>query len=386
MKTKIFILSLLLLFTYNAFTQELIYATVSGDSVTIHHDETDRNCGSLYMMDFEINGNTITIYETDTGFYAFCMCFFDLSISINDLASGDYQVDVFSIEIYTPDTIYWGSTVFSIAGSGSGNPQITSNYQSDCYSPCPPPEVELALECYEFTLSFGNGEKSILGYNIYIDGIFLGFINEPGYYTGTLGTGAGQICVTSVCDEGESESVCFDYDIPYGDPPENLEATGTGYGALLTWDAPDGYMKSLLGYNIYRDFELLIPEPISDTFYLDTSIEINTLYYYYVTAVYDECESLPTDTVEVYAIGSGVNDLNSREVLIYPNPVNDFLHINSEAEIAGIQIYDLLGKVVFETGKTDNKTILNLSHLQSGMYFIKVQTENAIITRKLWVE
>jgi len=386
MKAKISILSLLFLFTHNAFTQDLIYATVADDSVTIHHDETERNCGSLYMMGFEIDGNNIAIYETDTGFYAFCMCYFDLSLSINDLTSGDYQVDIYSIENYTPDTIYWGSTSFSIAGSGSGNPQITSNYQSYCYSPCPPPQVELALECYEFTLGFGNGQKEILGYNIYRDGELLGFHNGPGYYTDILGPGAGQICVTSVCDECESETVCFDYDIPYGDPPENLEATGTGYGALLTWDAPDGYLKSLLGYKVYRDFELFIPDPISDTFYLNTSIEINTLYHYYITAAYDDCESLPTDTFEVYAIGSGANNLNSEEVLIYPNPVKDYLHINSEAEIAGIQIYDLLGKIVFESGKAGNEAKLNLSHLQSGMYFIKVQNDNAIITRKLWVK
>lgn len=84
----------------------------------------------------------------------------------------------------------------------------------------------------------------------------------------------------------------------------------TGYGDLLYWngtwyDSQSGgnwniqlelenpasdELKSLLGYNVYRDDQQLNAEPITSTAYVDFDLS-NGLYDYYVTALYDEGES-----------------------------------------------------------------------------------------------
>jgi len=96
----------------------------------------------------------------------------------------------------------------------------------------------------------------------------------------------------------------------------------TGYPgneqALLVWNAPDTD-ADVLGYNIYRDDVVVNADLYQETSYTDTGLQNGTNYSYFVTAVYDEDESGPSNVVTVtpfeaepglVQIGSG-DDLNS---------------------------------------------------------------------------
>ena len=112
-----------------------IYVTVQGDTATIWHTQTWRNCASLFMMDVQLTDYQITVMEVDTvGPIANCNCYFDLSVTIGPLEPGDYTVDIFSTDTIYGDTIYWGSTSFTINSSGQQDSSLViSEYQSDCY-------------------------------------------------------------------------------------------------------------------------------------------------------------------------------------------------------------------------------------------------------------
>jgi len=56
--------------------------------------------------------------------------------------------------------------------------------------------------------------------------------------------------------------------------------------------------KGLLGYNVFRDDEQINTNTWTSTSYVDENL-LNGTYNYYVTAVYDEGESVPSNTVEV---------------------------------------------------------------------------------------
>ncbi len=56
--------------------------------------------------------------------------------------------------------------------------------------------------------------------------------------------------------------------------------------------------RSLLGYNVYRNDVVLNSNPVSPTVYVDENL-YNGTYNYYITAVYDEGESDPSNTVTV---------------------------------------------------------------------------------------
>ncbi len=76
---------------------------------------------------------------------------------------------------------------------------------------------------------------------------------------------------------------------------------------------------------------------------------------------------------------AGVN-----EIVIYPNPTSDVINvIMNGVKLSHITITDVLGKVVYEIDSSLEKTEINLTNFQSGIYFIQIQTEGSTITKKV---
>lgn len=73
--------------------------------------------------------------------------------------------------------------------------------------------------------------------------------------------------------------------------------------------------------------------------------------------------------------GDGVDEF-STAFNIYPNPVNDVLHIENSGSIAKVSIYTVTGVMVYDEECVDNNLVINVSELQSGVYIIKIITEN----------
>jgi hypothetical protein len=62
---------------------------------------------------------------------------------------------------------------------------------------------------------------------------------------------------------------------------------------------------------------------------------------------------------------------------IYPNPVQDKLYIEAEAEIEEVVVYDVYGRrQVTETPSHQCNLSVDVSNLNSGVYFVKVVTDN----------
>jgi hypothetical protein len=67
-----------------------------------------------------------------------------------------------------------------------------------------------------------------------------------------------------------------------------------------------------------------------------------------------------------------VGDYSFKDIIIfYPNPVKDELYIRSEEKLEKIEIYNHIGQKVLD----NNKVMINLSELSSGVYFLKVYSE-----------
>ena len=79
----------------------------------------------------------------------------------------------------------------------------------------------------------------------------------------------------------------------------------------------------------------------------------------------------------------GTNDFDLKSFSVYPNPTKgDILNINTQENLS-IEIYSVLGKGMLtgEVSKLDNK--IDIAHLQTGIYFIKLSSEDGNSTRKL---
>ena len=77
----------------------------------------------------------------------------------------------------------------------------------------------------------------------------------------------------------------------------------------------------------------------------------------------------------------GVNDTALQNVNIYPNPTSSILNV-SNAENANIEIYDVLGKLIFSRSNISFDEKINVSKFQSGTYFIKIAKDNQVSTEK----
>jgi len=69
-------------------------------------------------------------------------------------------------------------------------------------------------------------------------------------------------------------------------------------------------------------------------------------------------------------------------VTMYPNPVKNFLFIRSSYPITRVQVFSLLGDLVKDELGNDVERI-NLSSLNSGIYMIKIFSNQFFVTKKL---
>ena len=140
--------------------------------------------------------------------------------------------------------------------------------------------------------------------------------------------------------------------------------------------------RSLIGYNVFRNDNKINSELVEVEEYFDNELPIGS-FEYYVTAVYSGGESDPSNTVTI--IVTDVDELEQRDVEVYPNPARDFLNIKAE-NITNIRIVNIVGQVVVNREMNVNHTQINVNDLQAGVYFIQIDTQKGSVTRKILVE
>nr|NQU91135.1 carboxypeptidase regulatory-like domain-containing protein [Bacteroidota bacterium] len=83
----------------------------------------------------------------------------------------------------------------------------------------------------------------------------------------------------------------------------------------------------------------------------------------------------------------GVDEnIAAENINVFPNPANNKVMISASEEITKIQLINYSGQLVLDQQIIGTNTELNLSELGSGIYFIKVFSQNNVITRKLVIE
>jgi hypothetical protein len=89
-----------------------ISADVNGSTVTIWHRDAYYNCAAKFKFDLVLSGQSIEATEVilNPNEVAKCVCYFDLSFTLNNLAAGTYSVTIFDI-----DNKPVGSVSFTIA-------------------------------------------------------------------------------------------------------------------------------------------------------------------------------------------------------------------------------------------------------------------------------
>ncbi len=83
---------------------------------------------------------------------------------------------------------------------------------------------------------------------------------------------------------------------------------------------------------------------------------------------------------EFSALGIDEVDVSAIKLNIYPNPTSDVIHISSNVELTKLELFDILGKQVLTT---KNCQELNIAHLKTGVYLLKMQSSKGQLTQKI---
>ena len=159
--------------------------------------------------------------------------------------------------------------------------------------------------------------------------------------------------------------------------PQNLVANALSTSSIiLTWDN----IENAQNYNVYRNEEFIAST--SNPHHMDSGLEYNTYYCYTVTATYADSESEKSEEACIKTLVEGVEEL-SMSFNIYPNPVNDNLYIETQTQILTqtIEIYDAFGRQQL-IANGQQPTAIDVTNLNSGVYFIKIKTNDGVITKR----
>ncbi len=88
-------------------------------------------------------------------------------------------------------------------------------------------------------------------------------------------------------------------------------------------------------------------------------------------------------TPSVFLGTVGIDQHREPMISVFPNPATSAISIQSDASIHQIELVNMLGAVVFSE-KTDASNLkVDVSQFNPGMYFLRLQTDNGIVTRKV---
>ncbi len=117
-----------------------------------------------------------------------------------------------------------------------------------------------------------------------------------------------------------------------------------------------------------------------------TGLEPGNLYIFELT-VTDNEGATGSANVRIFANeASGVKEVHTPEIIIYPNPFADNLIVQTgeKDKVSKVRLFSIAGNVVLEEKIQDESFIhLNTSALQPGYYILSVVSDNGVISRRV---
>lgn len=80
-----------------------------------------------------------------------------------------------------------------------------------------------------------------------------------------------------------------------------------------------------------------------------------------------------------------LTEMKEKEIVIYPNPTNGLLNIQTEQEFIELKLVDINGKVLLTESQNVTK-VIDVSFLNSGIYFIVLTNKNAKVFHSRFIK
>ena len=135
-----------------------------------------------------------------------------------------------------------------------------------------------------------------------------------------------------------------------------------------------GPIEYIFTVDEWTDLEVFGPtdaciDPIEDEFYNR----------YFVVTADEEIPTACFNTCELTCLTNSLQELNGT-VNISPNPTNGLIEIQSDSNFENVEIISMEGQIVKAHSIKTGNTILDLSDLNNGMYFVRLTGQNVTTT------
>ena len=80
----------------------------------------------------------------------------------------------------------------------------------------------------------------------------------------------------------------------------------------------------------------------------------------------------------IHDIAHNVNENETIDIALYPNPVKDRLTVNAE-NLQAVEIFNLVGQLVL----TSNSSVIDFGNLNEGVYFVRVKADGMTVTKRV---
>lgn len=196
--------------------------------------------------------------------------------------------------------------------------------------------------------------------------------------------------VRAICDNGLtsdwSVAVSFSTPQPECDVPVNVQTSTTATSVTVSW----------IGYA--SEYDVLVSGgdmPIQRTVYTNScTIDGLAPASTYNVKVRAKCDGQYTDWTDALtfytADGNAIDDLSAADfsVSLYPNPATNrtTVCVNGLTGSASLNVIDMSGRTLLSTSMVNGTALLNVSHLASGTYFVRIYGDNFSTVRKLVVK
>jgi len=199
-------------------------------------------------------------------------------------------------------------------------------------------------------------------------------------------------CIEYYRDYGEILEAVFCHDLTRDYEYEEVICNNSTYlepttevhfnSVQLQWSNSAG-SEFIRGYHVYRDNVRITNQLLTTASYLDENLLAGDYEYFIRTFYMEGCISDSSNRV-MATIDVGVKEtIDLESIMVYPNPTTGELRIKSvEYRVESIDIFDVYGRLLNSTIYNLNSTI-NISHLQAGVYFVKITAEKGVVMRKI---
>ena len=163
----------------------------------------------------------------------------------------------------------------------------------------------------------------------------------------------------------------------------------TSIYAVLDWtdiDQSTGYHIQVSTVNSFAAPQFVVLDTIvqNSNFYFQNGLDLNRRYYWHIAAVDNNDTSTYAPIISFFTDNEqlSADEKSNYEINLYPNPVEDFITINTNND-AQVEVISIDGKIALNQKVKEGENVINLEKLTKGVYNVNINFGGKVLSKQI---